>query len=74
MEKRKDCVRVYLSKLGYSVNGYALAIIEICDNWYSNRVVDDFHKRKNLNNVEYELNKMKKEGLIDFTKSKFQIL
>lgn len=40
------------------MNGDALAIIEICDNWYSNRVVDDFHKRKNLNNVEYELSKM----------------
>ena len=58
MEKRKDCVKVYLEKLGYSVNGKTLEIIKICDDWYSNRVIDDFHKRKNLNNVEYELSKM----------------
>lgn len=58
MERRKDCVKVYLNKLGYSVNSNALEIIGICDDWYSNRVIDDFHKRKNLNNVEYKLNKM----------------
>lgn len=40
------------------MNGDALAIIQTCDSWYSNRVIDDFHKRKNLNNVEYKLNRM----------------
>lgn len=40
------------------MNGDALTIIQICDNWYSNRVIDDFHKRKNLNNVEYKLSRM----------------
>lgn len=44
--------------MGYSVNGDALGIIKTCDDWYSNRVIDDFHKRKNLNNVEYELSRM----------------
>lgn len=58
MERRKDCVKVYLNKIGYSVNSNALEIIGICDNWYSNRAIDDFHKRKNLNNVEYKLNTM----------------
>lgn len=58
MDKRKDCVKVYLNRLGYSVNVDALSIINICDDWYSNRVIQDFHKRKNLNNVEFELNKM----------------
>ena len=58
MDKRKDCVKVYLNRLGYSVNVDALSIINICDDWYSNRVIKDFHKRKNLNNVEFELNKM----------------
>lgn len=51
-------MKVYLNSLGYSVNGDALAIIQTCDSWYSNRVIDDFHKRKNLNNVEYKLNRM----------------
>lgn len=40
------------------VNENALTIIEQCDDWYSNRCIDDFHKRKNLNNVEYELTRM----------------
>lgn len=30
----------------------------MCDNWYSDRVIDGFHKRMNLNNVEYELDRM----------------
>lgn len=56
--KRKDCVRVYLNKLGYTVNGNALDIINVCDNWYSNRAIKDFHKRTNLNKKEVELNRM----------------
>lgn len=40
------------------MNNTALEVIEKCDNWYSNRVIDDFHKRKNLNNKEIELNRM----------------
>lgn len=47
-----------MNKLGYSVNGDALAIIKICDDWYSNRLIDDFHKRKNLNDKEVELSRM----------------
>lgn len=58
MERRKDCVKVYLNKLGYSVNSNALEIIRACDSWYSSREIEDFHKRKNLNNVEYKLNRM----------------
>ncbi len=54
----KDCAKAYLEKLGYSVNSDALSIIEMCDNWYANRVIEDFHKRKNLNGVEYELSRM----------------
>ena len=40
------------------MNNDALSIIKICDDWYANRVIEDFHKRKNLNNVEYELSRM----------------
>lgn len=58
MEQRKDCVKVYLSGLGFAVNSEALSIIKACDAWYSNRTIEEFHKRKNLNNVEYELSKM----------------
>lgn len=58
MEKRKDCVKVYLEKLGYFINGKALEIIKLCDDWYSNRAINDFHCRKNLNDKEIELNRM----------------
>lgn len=54
----KECVKGYLDKLGYTVNSDALSIIQMCDDWYSNRLIADFHKRKNLNGVEYELSRM----------------
>lgn len=54
----KECVKGYLDKLGYTVNSDALSIIQMCDDWYSNRLITDFHKRKNLNGVEYELSRM----------------
>ena len=54
----EDCVKVYLERLGYEVNGHALSIIKSCDDWYSNRIIDDFHKRKNLNDVNYQLAQM----------------
>lgn len=54
----KECAKVYLQRLGYTVNNNALSIIGMCDDWYSNRIITDFHKRKNLNGVEYELSRM----------------
>lgn len=54
----EDCVKEYLEKAGYSINTDALSIIKLCDDWYANRVIDEFHKRKNLNNVEYQLAQM----------------
>ena len=48
----------YLEKKGYSVNVNALSVIEQCQAWYENEVINDFHKRTNLNNVDYELNRM----------------
>ena len=53
-----DYAKAYLEKLGYVVNGNALSIIKMCDDWYSNREIGDFHVRKNLNNVELKLNRM----------------
>lgn len=54
----KDCAKVYLEKIGYEVNSNALSVIKMCDDWYSNRIIDEFHKRKNLNGVEFELRRM----------------
>lgn len=44
--------------MGYSVNSDALDVINECDNWYANRVIENFHKRQNLNNKEIELSRM----------------
>ena len=54
----KECAKAYLQKRGYTVNSNALSIIQICDDWYSNRIIADFHKRKNLNGMEFEMSRM----------------
>lgn len=54
----KDCAKAYLQKKGYTVNSNALGIIKACDDWYANRSIEDFHKRKNLNGMEVILSRM----------------
>ena len=54
----KDCAKAYLERMGYTINTKALEVIKVCDDWYSNRIINDFHERKNLNGVEYELRRM----------------
>ena len=47
-----------LNKKGYTVNDDAQSMIQECDNWYSNRVIADFHRRKTVQGIPYELNRM----------------
>lgn len=47
----------YLTGRGYSVNEKAMTIIDICDDWYANRITN-FHRRQNLNGVEYTVARM----------------
>lgn len=54
----KDCVNAYLVGRGFGVNTKALEVINVCDDWYSNRLITDFHKRANLNGVIIELCRM----------------
>lgn len=54
----EGCVKDFLQKRGYTVNDNALSKIQVCDNWYSNRVIEDFHKRKTLNGIPYELSRL----------------
>ena len=54
----ESCVKEYLAKMGYRVNDNAMAVIRICDNWYANRCVKGFHKRKTVQGTEYELNRL----------------
>lgn len=54
----ENCVLSYLEKRGYSVNRKASEIINTCDDWYSNRRIEKFHKRRTIQGVEYELSRM----------------
>ncbi len=54
----KDCVKTYLAGKGYLVNNHALDIIKTCDDWYANRVIANFHRRKNLNGQDIQLSQM----------------
>ncbi len=54
----EGCVKAFLNKKGYDVNDRALAIISTCDDWYANRLISDFHKRKTINGVPYELTRL----------------
>lgn len=54
----ENCVKNFLQKKGYTVNDNALAVIKTCDDWYSNRIIEDFHKRKTLNGIPYELSRL----------------
>lgn len=54
----KDFIKVYLERAGYSINRDAYAVIAASKDWYENRVIEEFHRRTNLNNVRYELNRM----------------
>lgn len=54
----EQCVKAYLETEGYKVNSNAMDIIKECDSWYSNRVIETFHKRKTVQGKEYELNRL----------------
>ncbi len=52
------CVKNYLQRKGYTVNENALTVIQACDDWYSNRVIEGFHNRKTINGISYELSRL----------------
>lgn len=54
----KEFVKEYLENLGFSPNAYALGIIDECDHWYSNEVIENFHTRTNLNGASVELTRL----------------
>ena len=54
----EGCVKEFLQKKGYTVNVKAMEVIQTCDDWYSNRVIENFHKRKTINGIRYELNRL----------------
>ena len=51
-------IKDFLHKKGYDVNTKAQEIIKVCDDWYSNRAIENFHNRKTVQGVPYELNRL----------------
>ena len=51
-------IKSFLATKGYTVNDKALTVISICDDWYANRQIADFHKRRTVQGVEYHLNRL----------------
>ena len=47
-----------LMKRGYTVNHNAQSVIRMCDNWYANRIIEDFHRRRTIQGTPYELNRL----------------
>lgn len=54
----ENFVETYLKGKGYNVNSKAQAVIRECDNWYANRVIEDFHERTTVHGTPYQLNRM----------------
>ena len=54
----ETCVETYLREKHYEVNMEAQNIIKVCDDWYSNRRIDKFHKRTTVQGTPYELKRL----------------
>ena len=63
----KSCVRDKLVKMGYQVNTAPYSYIDVCNAWYKNEVIEDFHKRTTIQGEEYEIDRMNfaKRGCAD---------
>lgn len=51
-------IKTFLNGKGYRINSKAQEVISVCDSWYANRCMDDFHKRKTVQGIPYELIRM----------------
>lgn len=51
-------VKSFLETKGYAVNDRAMNVIGVCDDWYSNRTIRDFHERRTIQGVQYRLNQL----------------
>lgn len=54
----ENFVKSFLETKGYTVNDRAMNVIGVCDDWYSNRTIRDFHERRTIQGVQYRLNQL----------------
>ena len=51
----ENFIKIFLAGKGYTVNDEAMKVIRVCDDWYANREIADFHKRNTIQGVPYKL-------------------
>lgn len=54
----ENYIKTLLSIKGFSVNDRAQEIVQQCDDWYSNREITDFHKRRTVQGSSYNLHRL----------------
>ncbi|MBQ2115507.1 MAG: hypothetical protein II193_02845 [Lachnospiraceae bacterium] len=54
----ETCVENFLLKKGYKVNTDALAVIRESEDWYANRVIENFHERRTISGQSYNLERL----------------
>lgn len=63
----ESCVSAKLRSIGYTINTTPYSYIDVCNLWYQNKIIDDFHKRTSIQGEEYEIDRMNfaKRGCAD---------
>lgn len=53
-----EFIKTFLQGKGYVISDEAQGVIKTCDDWYSNREIEEFHRRRTIQNVPYSLNRL----------------
>ena len=63
----ESCVADKLRALGYQVSTAPYSYIDVCEKWYENQLIDDFHRRTSIQGEIYEIDRMNfaKRGCAD---------
>ena len=48
----------FLKKKGYRCDGKAMSYIDACNDWYTNKFIEDFHRRKSCNDAIYDMDRL----------------
>ena len=48
----------FLKGKGYKCDGNAMSYINTCNDWYTNKFIEDFHRRKSCNDAIYDMDRL----------------
>ena len=48
----------FLKEKGYKCDGKAMTYINACNDWYTNKFIEDFHRRKSCNDAVYDMDRL----------------